>query len=77
MNVFYVLFQLPWSIARVASIYIYVVYSGVATPSLKRFREGVATLDSEGEWSRMRIAIAGKTQSRKYAQKKYARAIPT
>ena len=27
-------------------------------------------LDSEGEWSRMRIAIAGKTQSRKYAQKK-------
>ena len=27
-------------------------------------------LDSEGEWPRMRIAIAGKTQSRKYAQKK-------
>ena len=30
-------------------------------------------LDSEGEWPRMRIAIAGKTQSRKYAKKKYAR----
>ena len=40
---------------------------GVATPALKRFREGVSTLDSEREWPRMRIAIAGKTQSRKYA----------
>ena len=31
-------------------------------------------LDSEGEWSRMRIAIAGKLKVR---PKKYARAIPT
>ena len=71
MNVFYVLFQLPWSIARVASIYNIIHIIGVATPSLRSFREGVATLDSEGEWPRMRIAIAGK--SRKYAQKKNTR----
>ena len=41
----------------------------VRFPLLKRFREGVSTLDSESEWPRMRIAIADKTQSRKYAQK--------